>query len=74
VRDATRAFAAKAGQSCATPAAGPTAAEALDLLANVLNRVAGRATDLAEYADAAEADASYCRAAYDRAREAVSKD
>ncbi len=74
VRDAARAFAAQASESCAATAAGPTAAEALDLLAGLLDRVAGRTSELAEYADAAEADASYCRAAYARAREAVSKD
>jgi hypothetical protein len=74
LRDAARAFAAKAGESCSAPATGPTAAEALDLLAQLLDRVASRTTTLAEYADAAEADASYCRVAYARARETVSKD
>jgi hypothetical protein len=74
VRNAARALAAKAGQNCVPPATGPNASEALDLLAGLLDRVAGRTTELAEYADAAEADASYCRAAHDRARDAMSKD
>jgi hypothetical protein len=71
VRSAASAYAAKAGESCATATAGPTAAEALDLLAGLLDRVAVRTTALAEYADAAADDASYCRGAYDRAREAL---
>ena len=74
VRDSARALAAKAGQGCATSAAGSTAAAALDLLAGLLDRVAKRTTELAEYADAVADDAQYCRAAYNRAREAVIKD
>jgi hypothetical protein len=71
VRSAAAAYAAAAGESCATATPGPTAAEALDLLAGLLDRVASRTTALAEYADAAADDASYCRGAYDRAREAL---
>ena len=71
VRSAAAAYAAAAGESCATATAGPTAAEALDLLAGLLDRVAVRTTAFAEYADAAADDASYCRGAYDRAREAM---
>lgn len=74
LHDGARAFAAQAGQACAVAGPGPSAAEALDLLAGLLDRVAGRTTALAQYADAAEADASYCRGAYDQARKALTGD
>jgi hypothetical protein len=71
VRDAARTLAAQAGESCSAATTGASAAEALDLLTQLLDRVASRTTTLAEYADAATDDASYCRGAYGRAREAL---
>lgn len=74
VRSAAKAYAATAGARCADPAAvgnEPTASEALNLLAGLLDRVAERTTALAEFADEAHARATACAADYDRAREAL---
>lgn len=75
VRSAAKAYAAAAGARCADPATTgnqPTASEALDLLAGLLDRVAERTTGLAEFADASHAAASACAADYDRARQTLS--
>ena len=75
LRSAAKTYASTAGARCAnpTPAANePTAAEALDLLAGLLDRVANRTTELAAFAEDAHAAAAACAADYDRAREALS--
>lgn len=74
VRSAAKAYASAAGARCPNPAPAanePTAAEALDLLAGLLDRVGSRKTELAEFADASHAAATACAADYDRAREAL---
>lgn len=75
VRSAAKTYAAAAGARCANPTAAgnqPTAAEALNLLAGLLDRVASRTTGLAEFTEASHAAASACAADYDRARQALS--
>lgn len=77
LRDQSRAYAAAAGAQCANPTAAanqPTAADALDLLAGLLDRADERARELAAIADDARARGLACEADYDRARAALSKD
>jgi hypothetical protein len=74
LRNAAATLARNSGDQCPTtgPAGNqPTAAEALDLLAKLLARVAVRTGQLAEFADASHAAATACAADYDRARDAV---
>lgn len=74
VRSAAQAYAAAAGQACTNPGTAtdqPTAAEALDMLAGLLDRVGSRKTELAEFADAAHDAAAACEKDYAAARKAL---
>ncbi|MCB0135980.1 MAG: DUF2514 family protein, partial [Caldilineaceae bacterium] len=63
---------ARAGSADASAAAaGPPAAGALDLLADLFQRADGRAGELAAFADASHAAGAACERAYDGAREAL---
>ncbi|WP_246475015.1 DUF2514 family protein [Diaphorobacter ruginosibacter] len=57
--------AARAASNPGSAATGPPAADALDLLADLLSRADARAAELAEFADAAHAAGLTCQRSYD---------
>ena len=74
VRDAARAYAQRAGQVCADTTAAElraSAADALDVLADVFGRAEQRATELAGQADDRGIAGRACEREYDKARAKV---
>ena len=72
VRDAARAYAQRAGQVCADTTATElraSAADALDVLADMFGRAEQRATELAAIADDRGIAGRACEREYDRVRE-----
>ena len=76
VRNAARAYAQRASAQCADATATElraSAADALDVLADVFSRAEQRATELAGQADGSRIAGLACEAHYDRVRAVISK-